>query len=90
MRSAEFHDLPLQPHPAGGAGPLHSLRVSGTLDADGRITLDYLLEGGLLRVRLPEPARAPRRRDGLWRHTCVELFARRAGIASYLEFNFSP
>lgn len=33
---------------------------------------------------------AGQRRDGLWRHTCCELFARDARVAGpYLEFNFS-
>ena len=87
---AEFHELPLQPHPAGGASPLRALSVSGALGATGQITLDYLLQGDLLRLRLPEPARSPQRRDELWRHTCLELFARRATEVAYLEFNFSP
>ena len=28
--------------------------------------------------------------DGLWQHTCAELFIRRAGSPAYQEFNFSP
>ena len=87
---AEFHDLPLQPHPTCEPGPLHSLSVSGALDASGRITVDCLLQGELLRLRLPEAARTPQRRDDLWRHTCVELFARRGTAEAYAEFNFSP
>lgn len=87
---AEFHDLPLLPHPTRGASPLRALSVSGALSASGQITLDYQLHGELLRLRLPEPARNPQRRDELWRHTCLELFARRATEVAYLEFNFSP
>ncbi len=87
---AEFHDLPLRPHPACAAGPLRAVSVSGALHADGRITLDYLLQGELLQLRLPPPARAPQRRDELWRHTCLELFAQREAAADYVEFNFSP
>jgi hypothetical protein len=87
---AEFHDLPLQPHPACAPGPLRALSVSGALDAAGRITLDYLLQGELLRLRLPAAASAPQRRDDLWRQTCCELFARRAAAEAYVEFNFSP
>jgi hypothetical protein len=64
--------------------------VSGALQADGRITLDYLLHGELLRLRFPAPARHPQRRDELWRHTCLELFAQREGAIDYCEFNFSP
>jgi hypothetical protein len=87
---AEFHDLPLRPHPACAASPLRAISVSGALHADGRITLDYLLQGELLLLRLPLPARIPQRRDELWRHTCLELFARRETAADYVEFNFSP
>jgi hypothetical protein len=87
---AEFHDLPLQPHPACEPGALRGVSVSGALDAAGRITLDYLLQGHLPGLRLPAAARAPRRLDDLWRHTCCELFARRAGAEAYVEFNFSP
>ena len=86
----EFHDLPLRPHPTSAAGPLRAVSVSGALQADGRITLDYLLQGDLLQLRLPQPARHPQRRDDLWRHTCLELFAQREAAAEYAEFNFSP
>lgn len=87
---AEFHDLPLRPHPSCTASPLRAVSVSGALHADGRITLDYLLQGELLQLRLPPPARNPQRRDELWRHTCLELFAQREAAADYVEFNFSP
>lgn len=86
----EFHDLPLQPHPSNARGALRALSVSGALQANGRITLDYLLHGDLLRLRLAPPASRPQRRDELWRHTCFELFAQREGSFEYLEFNFSP
>ena len=69
---------------------MRALSVSGALQADGRFTLDYLLHGELLRLRFPAPARHPQRRDELWRHTCLELFAQREGAIDYLEFNFSP
>ena len=86
----EFHDLPLQLHPSNAQSPLRALSVSGALQANGRITLDYLLHGDLLRLRLAPPASHPQRRDELWRHTCLELFAQRDGTDDYLEFNFSP
>lgn len=38
---------------------------------------------------LPERAQSPARRDGLWRHTCAELFVRDPEGSGYLEFNFS-
>jgi hypothetical protein len=87
---AEFHDLLLLPHPANEPGPLRALSVSGALDATGLVTVDYVLQGELLHLRLPAAARVPQRRDELWRHTCFELFARRAAAEAYVEFNFSP
>lgn len=53
------------------------------------LRLRYLLDGAIDRLRIP-PARAPCRTDGLWRHTCFELFVRGNGSAGYREFNFSP
>lgn len=40
-------------------------------------------------LRVPEPA-PPDRTDGLWHHTCFELFMRDPSDGAYLEFNFSP
>jgi hypothetical protein len=37
----------------------------------------------------PEPS-ANLRADGLWRHTCFELFVKPEGGEGYFEFNFSP
>jgi hypothetical protein len=36
------------------------------------------------------PLGAPERRDGLWQHTCLELFLAVAGEQPYWEFNLSP
>ena len=46
--------------------------VVGT--ASGNIlTLAFVLECDLSSVRIPEP-RSSRRADGLWQHTCFEVF----------------
>jgi hypothetical protein len=44
--------------------------------------------GGVDALRIPGPT-DPQRRDGLWRHTCFEVFVMQAD-GSYCEFNFSP
>ena len=36
------------------------------------------------------PAAGRNRADGLWRHTCFELFCTGAGQGGYAEFNFAP
>lgn len=99
--TARFTDLPLVCHPGTTPGtqpersaPLTSIMVSGALDAKGLLTLDYRLHGNLQRIRMPAvaggKARSAARRDELWRHTCLELFARAGNSPRYLEFNFSP
>jgi len=54
----------------------------------GDLLLSYQLAGDLGRLRLPSPL-PTERCDGLWRHTCFELFVS-AGGEAYREFNFSP
>jgi hypothetical protein len=49
----------------------------------------YSLHGDLAHVRVPG-ARTGRRADGLWQHTCFEVFVAAEGDPGYLEFNFSP
>ena len=51
--------------------------------------LTYAIEGDITRLRIPPP-RYPRRLDGLWQHTCFEVFIAERGQQSYWEFNFSP
>lgn len=41
------------------------------------------------RLHVP-PVASPVRTDGLWRHSCFELFVQPIGAASYHEFNFAP
>jgi len=47
----------------------------------------FILTGPIPTLRIPDHA-TPARRDGLWRHTCFELFARTPD--EYVEFNLSP
>ncbi|HMD58901.1 MAG TPA: DOMON-like domain-containing protein, partial [Steroidobacteraceae bacterium] len=53
------------------------------------LSCHYSLYGELARVRVPG-ARAGRRADGLWQHTCFEMFVAADPDPGYLEFNFSP
>lgn len=78
--------LRLFPHPAYPPVAASGLVVRVGQEA-GLWHFDYeLAEAGQL--VLP-PDAPPSRTDGLWRHSCFELFVRGAGN-SYLEFNFSP
>lgn len=53
------------------------------------LEVSYAIEGELARLRIPAP-RPPRFAEGLWRHSCCELFVARKGERSYREYNFSP
>ena len=55
----------------------------------GELEIRFRMDGDISRVRLP-PAELARRRDGLWQHTCFEVFLRPDGSDSYHEFNFAP
>jgi hypothetical protein len=48
----------------------------------------FVLDADLGRLRIPA-RRLPRRRDGLWRHTCFEVFVS-SRLPRYGEYNFSP
>lgn len=49
----------------------------------------YVVSADVARLRIP-PAARPARMDGLWRHTCFELFVAAKASTAYQEFNFSP
>ena len=55
----------------------------------GALHLSYELIGDLAQIRIPEP-KPPDAVDGLWEHTCFEMFVAVEGKANYHEFNFSP
>jgi len=54
-----------------------------------RLILRYAIHGNITALKIPAFT-APRRVDGLWQHTCCELFLRAASTDAYFEFNFSP
>lgn len=51
--------------------------------------LQFELLGDVDRIHLP-PKTSDGPADGLWQHTCAELFVRTANSPAYQEFNFSP
>jgi hypothetical protein len=53
------------------------------------LKLSYVLEGNLARIRVP-PSTQAGIAEGLWQHTCCEIFLARAGEPAYHELNFSP
>ena len=79
----------LHPHPAGPPGVVRAIESDLRRQADGRLGVSFSLDAELARLNLP-PAGRPERADGLWRHTCFEVFFSAAGARSYCELNFSP
>ena len=75
---------PLLPFAAGTAA---SAAVTPHPRTDGSLQLDYALAATDLLIPPPAP---PTRTDGLWRHTCCELFIATVDAPHYREFNFSP
>lgn len=63
----------------------------GTLHAlpDGGMRIVFDVTGDPARLRIPA-ASEPGKADGLWQHTCFEVFIATPGEEAYREFNFSP
>ena len=51
------------------------------------LTLQFVLTGDITSLNLPSPCERPTRIEGLYRHTCMEVFLKRG--KKYLEWNFS-
>lgn len=82
-------DFVLVPHPTFRPDYVTSLiaKVS-RLPAD-ELLINYELVGNIQQICLP-PATKAVFSDGLWQHTCFELFISSAETKRYYEFNFSP
>jgi hypothetical protein len=76
-------------HPDSACPAVSAIAVEARLAAPAQLLCLYALHGDMDRVRLPDAHRGART-DGLWRHTCFEVFVGAAGDAAYYEFNFSP
>lgn len=79
----------LLPHPATPCAVVHRLDAGAERVGATTLALRYVVHGEIDRLRIasPEP---PRRRHGLWRHTCFEAFVAAQGGSAYWELNFAP
>jgi hypothetical protein len=68
---------------------VRNLLVKVELQSQGALHLRYELSGDLAQIWIPAP-KPPIAIDGLWEHTCFEVFVAVGGEAGYHEFNFSP
>jgi hypothetical protein len=88
MIPSEF-TLALVRHLATPAPVVRSLEAHAQRAADGGLEIAYCLRGDMARLLIPEPQPSGCA-DGLWEHTCFEVFVGVAGESGYQEFNFSP
>ena len=80
--------LPLACHPQSRPGAVRSLQAGAERGAGG-LAVRFVLAGDLKGLRIPAP-RTPRIVQGLWAHTCCEIFVAPADAPAYHEFNLSP
>lgn len=83
---SSFHVLQL--HPVSSCRGVHALAARLDRSDDGVLSVVYRLQAEGQQLRLP-PTGPGARVDGLWQHTCFELFVA-AADGSYHEFNFAP
>jgi hypothetical protein len=85
----------LIPFAADPAAAIRHIDVRVARPAPARLALEYELVGNLAGVRVggsgPGAGVNPDQpTDGLWRHTCMEVFVGREPPGPYLEFNLAP
>jgi len=81
--------LELIPHPDSPSRLVSGLQFEVGVRCEGTIELVYHLVGLPAQLRVPVAASACRS-DGLWRHTCCEVFIAGPQPPAYREFNLSP
>ena len=79
----------LLPHPRCDRGTVSDFSVTARRASPNRLEIHFTLHADLAALALPQP-RPPVRADGLWKHTCFEVFVCRAGGSEYREYNFAP
>lgn len=79
----------LVPHPDFPPAAVPAVTFSYVWRGAGEWAFDFIVPVPPEALLLPPPE-TPRRMDGLWEHTCFELFLMDAGSGRYLEFHFAP
>jgi hypothetical protein len=75
--------------PGGGiSDAIRAIEVELDLAEPNILWLRYSIIGDMRRLRIPRLS-SPTRRNGLWQHTCFEVFVKGSG-AAYFELNISP
>ncbi|HTD13066.1 MAG TPA: DOMON-like domain-containing protein [Steroidobacteraceae bacterium] len=89
MGAVSARGVALIAHPDTPGEAVWRIGAHVSLEGGARLSCIYSLHGDLGRVRVPG-ARNGRRADGLWQHTCFEVFIAADREPAYFEFNFSP
>jgi hypothetical protein len=89
MVDVAVHQIPLQFHPSTPSDAIRGVDVRLSVPRPGVLALIYTLQADMSRIRVGSEV-VPGRADGLWKHTCFEVFLQRGGSRGYDEFNFSP
>ena len=76
-------------HPTTTSPLVQGIEVQVDVVPAGALIFSYTLTGDGTHLRIPEE-QPPHQVDGLWQHTCFELFVCPKGGTAYWEFNFSP
>ena len=67
------------------------LQMAGNVSRKNNIlTVNFALRGDLEKIEIPDTAKIPTRKYGLWEATCFEFFLGMEGSNRYWEFNISP
>jgi len=91
MRSATIEPVTLVAHAWTPSDAIESFQVKVSVDDPNLLVLRYCVQGDISRIRLvSEGSVSPGRADGLWKHTCCEVFLRPVDASGYYELNFSP
>lgn len=86
----------LRPHPTSpdaaepGSGPVGRLLATMFAPPEGGAVFEFRLEDSSLGKLAIPAAQPPGPADGLWQHTCFEVFLGVPGEPQYREYNFSP
>jgi hypothetical protein len=78
----------LVPHPSSASPPAIDIYAVALMQGAGKVSFRYRVRGEVSRIRLPEATKNART-DGLWRHTCFEVFVGPKDGSSYVELNFA-
>ena len=88
----QFHLIPFPTnYPDSEQSSSIDLNIDGQIERNqSTITIHYEVSGDLSKVLWPTFIAHYQRKDGLWKHTCFELFILPANNSEYYEYNFSP